>query len=317
VIDPTSGEIYAMGTYPTFDPNNFSQEKVGVFSNPLVNARYEMGSIIKALTMAAGLDAGVVTAKTTYNDLGSLTMNGSTIRNYDHKGRGVIPMQEVLNQSLNTGVSFVVSKMGNAKFASYFENYGLGETTGIDLPGEIHGDIRGLKSPRDIEYATASFGQGIALTPIETARALCTLGNGGILNFPHIVKKINYDIGGSKIITASTTPVRVLKQSTSEEITRMLVVVVDKALKGGKYNNPHYSVAAKTGTAQIAVNGKYSENDFLHSFFGYFPAYNPKFLVLMYLVKPQNVSYASDTLTIPFMNMRDFLISYYNVPPDR
>ncbi len=319
IMDPMTGAIYAMAIDPTFDPNNLQDQKnSNIFSNPLVERVYEMGSIVKPLTMAAGLDTGAVTTNTTYYDTGSVTLNKKTFSNYDGKARGTTNMQSVLDHSLNVGAAFVVQKMGKAKFAEYMRNYGIGEETGIDLPNETHGLIDNLNSPRDIEYATASFGQGIAMTPIETARALATLGNGGKLINPHIGKEILYKIGGSKKITYGPEK-QVLKKETSEEITRMLVHVVDTALLNGTVKMDRYSIAAKTGTAQISrENGRgYYEDRYLHSFFGYFPAYNPRFIVFLYTFYPKNVKYASETLTVPFMDITKYLINYYQIPPDR
>jgi cell division protein FtsI/penicillin-binding protein 2 len=319
IIDPMTGEIYAMALSPTFNLNKFSEEKdLSIFGDPLVEGLYEMGSIIKPLTVAAGLDTGAVTAETTYTDTGSLTLDGYTIYNHDKKPHGTVNMQEVLNQSLNLGVSFIVRQMGKNKFADYMRSYGLDEETGIDLPGENHGRLENLTSPRDIEYATASFGQGISLTPIATVRALSSLANGGKLITPHVVKKINYTSGLYNNISYVNEAKRVIKKETSEEITRMLTVVVDKALSKGTVSLPNYSVAAKTGTAQIAKpGGGYYDNKWLHSFFGYFPSYEPRFLVFLYTVEPQGVPFASQTLTTPFMDTVRFLINYYNIAPDR
>ena len=319
IIDPSTGEIYALGIYPSFNLNNFSgQEDPAIFGNPLVESVYEMGSIMKPLTMAAGLDAGVVVATTTYTDLGYLELNGSKISNFDGKGRGTVTMHEVLNQSLNTGAAFVESRLGNKRFADYMEKYGLGEETGIDLPNEGHGLIENLKSPRDLEYATASFGQGIAVTPIAMVRALSSLANGGKLITPHLVKNIRYENGLSKT-PSYHDEVQVLKPEASEEITRMLVKVVDTALVGGTVKLPRYSVAAKNGTAQIASESSrgYYGDRYLHSFFGYVPAYSPRFLIFLYTVEPKGVNFASQTLTKPFMDTVNFLINYYDIPPDR
>lgn len=320
VINPMNGEIYAMAMDPTFDPNNPQKENnSAIFSNPFVEDRYEMGSIIKALTMASGLDSGAITEKSTYNDPGCMTLNKKTFCNYDNRSHGSnLPMQIILDESLNTGVAYIVSKMGNQSFTDYMYKFGLASTTGIDLPNEGYSLVSNLDSPRDLEHATASFGQGIALTPIVTVRALSALGNGGTLITPHLVKEIDYKLGGKKIIEYPKGP-QVLKPETSERISRMLTEVADRALKNGHVRLENYSVAAKTGTAQIAKpgGGGYYEDRYLHSFFGYFPSYDPKFLIFLYTYYPKDVLYASETLTDTFIDMTKFLINYYDLPPDR
>lgn len=316
VMDPKTGEIAAMAINPSFDPNDVKKATIGILQDKMVENVFEMGSIVKALTMAASIDAGAVTPQTTYFDAGSITLNGKTIWNYDHKGRGLINMQAVLNNSLNTGATFAMQRMGMDKFSEYMRAYGLGEETGIDLPNETHGLIGNLDSPREVEHATASFGQGIAMTPVETIRALGALANGGVLPEPHLVKAIHYRVGGTKTITPNPGK-RVLKQATADTITQMLVNVVDQALANGKVKMADYSMAAKTGTAQIADNGVYLPNQYLHSFFGYFPAYNPRFIIFLFTFRPKNVDYASQTLTTPFINMVKFMINYYEIPPDR
>ena len=227
-------------------------------------------------------------------------------------------MQEVLNQSLNTGAVFAMQKLGRAKFKNYILNYGLGEETGIDLPGEISGLVKNLNSSRDIEYATAAFGQGIAVTPIAMTRALAVLANGGKLMRPQVVSELIYH---NSRLTKELKPEvirQVIKPETSQAITKMLVTAFDVGLLGGKYKMEKYQVAAKTGTAQqVQVNGQYDFDHFLHSFFGYFPASNPKFIVFLYQRYPVGARYSSDTLTEPFVALTKFLLNYYNVPPDR
>jgi len=323
IINPMNGEIYAMAISPSFDPNFYQNEKnLFIFSNPLIDGSYEMGSIIKPITIASGIDSGAIKSNSTFNDKGFVTLDGYTIGNHGLSAQGVASMQDILNKSLNTGVTYVMQKMGKDVFVQYLENFGLSQKTGIDLSGEVSGRLGNMKTSRDIESANASFGQGIALTPIATARALSVLANGGNLITPHIVKRISFglDFGGSRN-TSSSLGKQVIKKETSEAITKMLVNVVDVALKNGTVKIPNYSVAAKTGTAQIArpksEGGGYYDDRYLHSFFGYFPAYNPKFMIFLFTYYPKKVDYASETLTTSFIDLVKFLTNYYNVPPDR
>jgi len=318
IMNPKTGEIIALDTAPSFDANDFSNGDPAHFGNPLVEHRYEFGSIVKALTMAAGLDSGAIQPTSTYNDTGCTTLNNKTFCNYDLKARGVTPMQQVLSQSLNMGAAYIALQTGHEKFRTYFKDLGMATETGIDLPSEIRGDLGNIEtSPRDIEYATASYGQGIAQTPIQMVRALGALANGGQIVTPHIVSKIRLESGIEKQLSWGM-PERVFSAKATEDTTRMLVEVVDKKLAGGAVKIPEMSVAAKTGTAQIAgPGGKYSEGKYFHSFFGYFPAYDPKFIIVLYTREPGGVQYASETLTHPFMDLTHFLINYYEIPPDR
>ncbi len=323
VIDPMTGEIVAMALTPTFDPNfPQNEESSATFSNKLVEDRYEMGSIMKALTYSIGLDTKVISAKTTYNDPGCITLNTKTFCNYDGKSHGNnLTMQFALNKSLNTGAAFVTSKIGNKRFSDYMLSFGLDDTTGIDLPNEGDSLVSNLKTGRDLELAQASFGQGIALTPINTVRALSALANGGTLITPHLVKEVRYKLGPSKSINypSEAERQRVISPEASAEISRMLTEVVDRSLRAGQVRLENYSVAAKTGTAQIAnpAGGGYYQDRFLHSFFGYFPSYEPQFLVFLFTYYPKDVQFASETLTDAFFNITKFLINYYNIPPDR
>ena len=319
IMDPNTGEIYAMASHPTFDPNDLKSVKsTAVLSNPLVEHVYEMGSIMKPLTMSTALDAGAVQPDTTYDDTGCLNLNQKRICNYDHKARGVIPMQQILSQSLNVGAATIAMKTGAEEFTKYFNSFGLDQKSGIDLPNEARPLSNSLKDPKDIDIATASYGQGIAVTPVGMVRMLSVIANGGYVVTPHLVKEIDRSDGTvEKIDPPRTGPV--LRPETVDEVKHMLVTVVDTALANGKIKRDHYTVAAKTGTAEIAdhVNGGYYSDRWLHSFFGFFPVYQPRFIVFLYQIYPKGAKYASETLTKPFDDLTTFLINYYNIPPDR
>ncbi|HEX7724612.1 MAG TPA: penicillin-binding protein 2 [Candidatus Paceibacterota bacterium] len=319
IMDPNTGEIYAMASHPTFNPNDLKSVKsASVLSNSLVEHVYEMGSIMKPLTMATALDAGAVSPSSEYDDTGCLTLNEKKICNYDQRARGVIPMQQILSQSLNVGAATIALKTGSSEFVKYFNSFGLDQKSGIDLPNEAKPITNNLKNPKDIDIATASYGQGIAVTPVAMTRMLAVIANGGYVVTPHLVKEIDRIDGSVK----KTDIVRVgpyLKPTTVDDVKHMLVTVVDTALANGALKKEHYTVAAKTGTAAIAdhVNGGYYSDRWLHSFFGFFPAYEPRFIVFLYQIYPKNAKYASETLTKPFDDLTTFLINYYNIPPDR
>lgn len=317
IMDPKTGAIYAMASLPSFNLNTFEEANPAYYKNPLVENVYEFGSIIKPLTVAAGIDSGAITEETTYVDRGTLTVDGATISNFDGEGRGRVPIQEILSQSLNTGVAFIVQTMGKDSFKKYLEALRIGEETGIDLPNEVRGLVSNLNSPRELEFITASFGQGVALTPIAAVRALATIANGGVLVHPHIGKEIRHPSG---LITPLGWSVeeRVFTENTTKTVSRILTNVVDDALLGGTVKIESLSVAAKTGTAQIASpSGGYYDDRYLHSFFGYFPSYDPEFVIFLYTVEPKGVRYASQTLTYPFHDLVKFLTNYYDIEPDR
>ncbi|MDB5225367.1 MAG: hypothetical protein JWL87_319 [Candidatus Adlerbacteria bacterium] len=320
VMDPHTGAIVAMAVSPTFDLNHFNKEDdPTIYANPIAENVYELGSIMKPLTVAAGLDSGSITETTTYNDTGCITVDTKKICNFDAEARGVIPVQEILSQSLNVGASFVATKMGPEIMRDYFLNkYKFNEETGIDLPGEVRGLTQNLEDGRAVEFDTASFGQGIAVTPIEMARALATLANGGKLVTPHLGAAIKEESGITRELGWGE-PAQVLKPQTATAISRMLTQVVDTALANGDLKLERYSIAAKTGTAQIAdpSGGGYYKDRYLHSFFGYFPSYDAKFLVFLFAVEPRGAPFASQTWAPPFKSLTQFLINYYNIPPDR
>ncbi|HET8581007.1 MAG TPA: penicillin-binding protein 2 [Candidatus Paceibacterota bacterium] len=320
VMDPNTGAIIAMANVPTFDPNDYaSASSTAVYRNAAVSSEYEFGSVMKAITMAAGIDAGVVTPESTYDDKGYVDRGGIRIWNYDFLGRGPgTTMQTVLDLSLNTGAVHVEDLLGHALFEKYLKAFGFGTPSGIDLPGEVPGHVAAYVTGSDADFASTAFGQSLAVTPVEMIRALAALANGGYLVHPHVVSAIRYTDGSTKQI-AQPAPVRVISTSTAQTIDTMLAQVYDVALMNGAVKMQHYSAASKTGTAQLEdpSTGAYYTDQYLHSFFGFFPAYGARYIIFLYTVEPQGEEYASHTLTTPFVDMVHFLINYYNIPPDR
>lgn len=316
IMDPSTGAVVALATSPTFDPNDLSTARSELLGNPLVEHVYEFGSIMKPLTVSAGLDAGVITPTTSYYDAGCIDVDTAHICNWDQKARGTIPVRQILLQSLNVGASWVALKLGPERFRAYFTAL-FGQKTGIDQPAETAGLTRNLQSPRQVEFANMSFGQGIAVTPLQMARALATIANHGVMVEPHLARAIRLDSGVTRALEWNTST-RVFSPEAARETTSMLVDIVDTKLMEGKARIPTMSVAAKTGTAQLTKpGGGYYSDRYFHSFVGYFPAYAPRFIILLYTNDPKGVTYASETLNTTFLDLVHFLIDYYAVPPDR
>ncbi len=324
VMNPHDGSVIAMGAVPTFDPNNFSKvADYRVFNNPNVQDVYEMGSVFKALTVAIGLDSGRVSRNDTYTDHGSLTIDNRTISNYDGVGRGKnIPIQTILSQSLNTGAVFLLQKTTIGVYKDYLDRFRFNDVTRIDLPKEIPGLVDNLETGQEIEFATASYGHGIAITPIAAAKAFSSLANGGFIVEPHVLSRVEQPRKGGLIsgtLTKNTRErKRIFREKITDQVTEYLIRVYDYAMLGGLLRNPQYSIAAKTGTAQLVdpATGEYAEGKFLHSFFGYFPARDPQYIIFLFAVDPK-AKFASETLARPFSDLTDFLIAYYAIPPDR
>ena len=317
VMEPKTGRILAMSAEPSFDPGEYGKEKdLSVFLNPLVEKQFEFGSVLKPVTMAAAIEEGVVAPYTTYTDSGSAKIGGYTVKNFDGNAYGTQTMTEVLEKSLNTGMVFVAGQLGQERHLSFLQKFGLGEKTGIDLPGEIGGDISNLFNGRAIDFATASFGQGIAITPIQLASAISAIANGGSLMTPYVTERVVHD-DGNGVRREPIIRRQVISAKTSETITKMLVSVVRKGFEN-RAGVEGYFVAAKTGTAQIPrSDGRgYDPDRVIHTFVGYAPAFDPKFLILLQLNEPIGNRFASNTLTSAFHDLTEYILNYYEIPPD-
>jgi cell division protein FtsI/penicillin-binding protein 2 len=305
VEDPQTGKILAMSGMPNFDPNNYSKYNVSDFLNPAVSKIYEPGSILKVITMSAGIDSKKVTQDTTFIDSGSITLNNKTIRNWDLKAYGKTTMTEVIERSINTGAVFVQRQMGRDIFLNYLKRFGFDKKTQIDLPDEVSGSLKSLSlDAPDINFATAAFGQGIAVTPIELINAISVIANGGKLMKPYLNAQSKPEVLLDNVIS----------KETATQVTKMMKSAVDKAqvakIKG-------YSIAGKTGTAQVPdlKKGGYKEA-YIHTYVGFAPTTNPKFIILIRIDEPQKAQLAGLTVVPAFREIAQFILNYYNIPPD-
>lgn len=317
VMDPKTGGVMAMANYPDFNPNEYNKvEDISVFSNRATQSAYEPGSVFKAFTMAAALNEEKITPETTYVDTGKVVVDNFTIMNSDKKAHGKQTMNQALQESLNTAVIFAKDQIGNEVFLKYIKAFGFGEPTQIDLP-EAKGNLDNLKGNIRVNYHTASFGQGILVTPIQLVQAYGALANNGVMMMPYVVQtRIDYE--GKPHPTSPVAVRRVISEKVSKSVTAMLVNVVEKG-HGKKAGVSGYYMAGKTGTAQVAkINGKgYEENNNIGSFAGYGPVEDPRFVILVRVNHPRNVKYAETTAAPAFGEMAQFLVNYLNIPPTR
>jgi len=320
VIEPESGKILALADFPNFDPNNYSKVKnVSEFQDSAIQKLFEPGSIFKAITMAAALDQNKITPQTTYVDDGEVKIGKSIIYNYHRRSFGKQTMTNVLEKSINSGAVFAEKQLGNNLFLDYINRFGFFEPTKIDLQGEIFSQNRELKKGYKMNFATASFGQGIGVTPIQIVRAFSAIANGGRLVRPYVVEKIFKN--GQMITTKpELSPKPIISKKTCSQLTAMLVSVVKNGPYTKKAKIPGYYVAGKTGTSQVpwlflGIKKRGYSNKSWQSFVGFTPAFNPKFLILVKLDNP-NTQTAEYSATPIFREMAKYIIDYEQIPPD-
>lgn len=304
VQEPHSGKILALVDAPTFDPNDYGKAPLEAFVDGAVQKQYEPGSVVKVLTMAAGIDAGKFTPDTTVYDDGEFEVSGFKIRNWDLKAYGTVTMTNIIENSLNVGTSLAQRLAGKDTFVKYIKAFGYGERTGVDLPGEIKGDLGEIlqKDASEIAFATASFGQGIAATPMQVISALSAIANGGELMRPYVNAELEPDVRR-----------RVIKEDTAHKVAKMMTTAVET-------NNvaeiAGYDVAGKTGTAQLASGGTYGDK-VINTYVGFAPSYDPRFSILVKLDQPAGAPLAGQTVVPVFRELAQFLLTYYEVPPSR
>jgi cell division protein FtsI/penicillin-binding protein 2 len=318
IMEPNTGAIWAMCSFPDFDPNNYNQVKdINVFNDKIVFEPYEPGSVFKPLTMAMGIDLGKVRAETTFTDTGQYKAGGFTIRNSDKKANGVQTMTQVLEKSLNTGAIFVAQKVGLANFKQYLKNFGFFNKTDLPVASERLGNLTSLNKKGDIFLATASFGQGLTVTPIQLITAYAVLANGGKLVKPLLVKEIRKPDGSVEKIEPQFIR-QVISPQTAYTLAAMLASVVEKG-HSKRADIPGYYVAGKTGTAQVynSETKGYDESNTNHTFVGFAPVAKPRFVVLVKMDDPKDVEFAEGSVVPVFAKVGQFLLNYLQVPPEK
>lgn len=318
IMDIKSGGILAMASSPNYDPNNFrdyAKDNPGIYINPVIGHLYEPGSIFKPVTMAAAIDAGVITPETKGNFDWHVFVDNYEIKTAERKAFGEETMTQVLQNSDNVAMVWIGEKLGKDNLNKYIKSFNMLDKTGIDLDTEATGYTPPFKYWKDINRSTISFGQGISVTPIEMLCAYATLANDGIYVYPHVVDKMIYADGTERKIEKQEGQ-RVVKAETAKAMAEMLYQTVE----GGhswRAKVPGFKIGAKTGTAQIPkAGGGYEENEsglgiFIHSLAGFAPTNDPQYAMLVKLDKPKTNKYAENTAAPLFGTISDFLLNYH------
>lgn len=312
ISDPKNGQILGMATYPTYHPSLYFEFDESIFKNPAVADTYEPGSTFKLIPMSAALDLELLTP-TTKCDVcsGPRQIGGYEISTWNKKYFPDSTMAEVIQHSDNVGMTFVAEKLKVDRFYEYINKFGFGNPTGVDLQEESPGFVRPKDEWKPIDLATASFGQGIAVTPIQMVQAVAAIANGGKLTTPKIVSRI-VDDGNIQNVEPDVIK-QIIQPKTAAQITEMMVSAVEKG-EARAFVPKGYRIAGKTGTAQIPVAGHYDPNKTIASFIGFAPADDPKFVMLVRFTEPTSSPFGSETAAPTFFDIAKELFVYFGIP---
>lgn len=312
IADPYTLEILALTCLPDFDPEKYYEFTEKEFKNPVVSNTFEPGSIFKPLIVAAALEDGAIEPDDTFNEEGPIKIGGYYIRTWNDEYNGKVDISRILQTSSNVGMVYIGEQLGNEKVRKSLDDFGLGQLTDIDVQGEVPSSIRQEWYP--IDYATATFGQGIALTQIQMLTAFAAIANDGLIMKPHVVKKMISEQGDVKEIQPKEVR-RIFSEKTTRDVKKMLYETVQNG--EAHYKIPDgYKMAGKTGTAQIAVEGTYDASKTNASFIGFAPVNKPKFIMLVTLREPQASPWASETAAPLFFDIAKDLLVKYNIAPE-
>jgi cell division protein FtsI/penicillin-binding protein 2 len=318
VEDPKTGEILAMATNPRMNPNEYWKSQALFDSktfNRTVDTPYEPGSVFKVLTMASAMDAGAVQPDTPFLDTGQIEMGGITIYNWDRSAWGAQNMLTCMEHSLNVCLSWVAIKLGPTKFYEYLKAFGIGHRTNVDLSGEktfplaIPGD--GNWYP--VNLATNSFGQGLAVTPIQMVSAVSAVANDGKMMAPHILDAVVNN--GQKTEIPPRLAGNPISPQTAHALSKMLSIsLAQESYQAAQVEG--YTFAGKTGTAEIPGDGGYLSNLTNASFVGWGPIDNPRFVIYVWLEKPKSSIWGSIVASPVFKSVAESLVVLMDIPPD-
>lgn len=318
VMDPETGDILAAATSPRLDLNEFWRyDEVFEGSTPFnraVSETYEPGSVFKVLTMAAALDGGAVKPKTTFLDTGSIEVGGTIIRNWNSGAWGPQDMLGCMQHSLNVCLAWVATELGANKFYQYMQDFGLGHLTGVDMAGETPGRLKlpGDEDWYEADLATNSFGQGVAVTPVQMLMAVSALANEGQMAYPRIVLSIIDD--GKQYNTSPRISGAPISPKTAQKLTDMLSTSLEVESSAALIEG--YKVAGKTGTAEIPTPFGYTSNQTNASFVGWGPVDDPRFVVYVWLEKPTTSPWGSVVASPVFRQVVERLVVLMNIPND-
>jgi cell division protein FtsI (penicillin-binding protein 3) len=315
VLAPNTGEILAMATVPGFDPNDVADARPGQWRNRIITDSYEPGSTFKAVLAADALESGAVSpTDRIFCENGSYAVGRRVI--HDHRKYGLLEFADVIAQSSNIGAAKVAERLGAQEFGAALQRFGFGEPTGVDLPGEVGGLVRPVDRWRRIHLVTTAFGQGIAVTPLQLARAFAAIANGGILLRPYVVRRVVGENGHVRKVGHPQVVRRVISPQTSAQLTAVLRRVVESGT-GTQAQIPGVAVAGKTGTAQkVEPNtGRYDPHARMSSFVGYAPADDPEVVVLVVADSPRKATYGGVVAAPAFRTIVEHALDRRGVLP--
>ena len=315
VMDPRNGEILALANNPSFDPNNFFDiDNPSILQNPAISAQFEPGSIMKVMTVASALESGAITPQWTYYDEAAINVGGVTVHNWDRAAHGNVDVTQVLVQSLNVGASTISLAMGPTAFYDMMDKFGFGRPTGIDLEGEASGTlyVPGDEHWSESMLGTNAFGQGVAVTPLQLVNAINAVANGGLMMQPHVVREIR---DGDRVYVSQPSSLgRPISPETARVVTEMMVATVRDGIDQAQVDG--YTIAGKSGTAEIPSPVGYESGAWIMTFAGFLPADDPQLVIFIKLDRPTSGNWASQVAAPVFQHLAERLVVLLEIPPD-